>query len=307
MSPLPGSHRGKRDPVGFMTWLGARPVRQTGRARFGPLVVALAATGLLAAAPNDGDALRQVVAAERAFADDAAAHGVGPAFSQWAAPDGVILNPDPVNARQIYGQRPPKPGAAVLHWWPSVVGVARSGDLAFDLGPWVLGDGKASGWFVTVWRRQADGGWRWVLDHGFDGARDTSAPNGPVTSLVGGARSPSSAEADDAIDRAERRIARESARGLGYSAILSRDARIGGLEPALLTGATAVRIALAHRPPRVRFRPLGGGVSVAGDLAYRFGVAQWTAPNGSQSGRYVRVWRREGRTWRILVDVITPP
>ena len=40
--------------------------------------------------------------------------------------------------------------------------------------------------------------------------------------------------------------------------------------------------------------------------AYTYGKASWSAEGKAVEGRYVRVWRRDGKAWKITTDVITP-
>ncbi len=57
------------------------------------------------------------------------------------------------------------PPTAVF-WWPGRSYVSCDGNTAVNTGPWVRQWGKSVGYFTTVWQRQADGSWKWVLDHG---------------------------------------------------------------------------------------------------------------------------------------------
>jgi ketosteroid isomerase-like protein len=61
--------------------------------------------------------------------------------------------------------------AMTIHWQPVVVEAARSGDLAYSRGTYELtfNDPKGKpvadhGKYATVWRKQADGTWKVVLD-----------------------------------------------------------------------------------------------------------------------------------------------
>src|SRR5262249_31911941 len=60
----------------------------------------------------------------------------------------------------------------LLAWQPAFAGMAASGDMGFTTGPWEFkGDIKDEkpvgyGHFVTVWKKQADGSWRFVVDLG---------------------------------------------------------------------------------------------------------------------------------------------
>ena len=44
----------------------------------------------------------------------------------------------------------------------------------------------------------------------------------------------------------------------------------------------------------------------SGDFAYARGAYAPRAAPGSPTGWYLRAWRREGSTWRIVMDVVTP-
>lgn len=270
------------------------------------LLWASVALALVAAAP--GETQDQIAASERAFAADGLERGIGPSFVTWAAPDGVVLRPDPVNARERYAKGPAARG---LVWWPSHVGAARSGDLGFDFGPWTFGGSQ--GWFFTIWRKQPDGSWRWLLDHGFDGPHALYGPDVPLTRIAVSTqgRAGSASSAMDQVRAEEARIAKAAAAGRLAAALIPRiaaDAWIGGLEaggPA--TSPAVVADALKRRPQAISFTAQGGGASAAGDLAYTFGRATWSDGSKDQAGNYIRVWRRDRAGWRIVVDLVTPP
>jgi ketosteroid isomerase-like protein len=268
-------------------------------------LAAFAAPALAAPSPEE------IAAAERAFAADALARGVGPSFTTWAAPDGVILAPDPKNAREVYGAKPaPKPDAPKLKWWPMHAGIALSGDLGFDTGPWVFGEDKAHGFFLTIWARQPDGSWKWLLDNGIDAKPSSFAPGSPIQAVrvaTGGVGS--AAVAFDQVKAEEAKLAAELAHGkltAAYTARLGEDAWLAGLEaggPKFT--AESVAAALPYRPQTMTTEPLGGAASKAGDLAYTFGRARWTGVDGKAvEARYVRVWQHRGKSWKLILDQI---
>ncbi|MEO0061589.1 MAG: hypothetical protein RLZZ08_149 [Pseudomonadota bacterium] len=142
------------------------------RARALPLLLATLAAGCATGPGRDAQghkALPQsanpsaVIAAEIAFARAAQEKGQWTAFAQTAAPDAVMFVPAPVLARDWLKGRP-NPAAAVS-WQPHRVWTSCDGSLAASHGAWQLPDGS-QGQFVTVWRRQADGRWQWVMDTG---------------------------------------------------------------------------------------------------------------------------------------------
>jgi len=56
--------------------------------------------------------------------------------------------------------------AAPFSWAPQFVEVLDSGTLALSSGPVLDPSGKRTGTFNSVWRREADGQWKIVLDNG---------------------------------------------------------------------------------------------------------------------------------------------
>jgi len=115
--------------------------------------------GLLALAAAQASA----VDAERAFADMAQKQGQWTAFRAYAAPDALMFVPGPKNAQQWLKERKDPP--ASVHWWPARSWVSCDGGVAVNMGPALYGTG-GYGTFTTVWKRQSDGGWKWVLDQG---------------------------------------------------------------------------------------------------------------------------------------------
>src|SRR6185295_1413148 len=67
---------------------------------------------------------------------------------------------------------PPSDKKPLLAWQPAYAGMARSGDLGFTTGPWEfkgdVNDKTPSGYghFVTLWKKQSDGSWKFVVDLG---------------------------------------------------------------------------------------------------------------------------------------------
>ncbi|WP_353204529.1 hypothetical protein [Sphingomonas sp.] len=73
--------------------------------------------------------------------------------------------PQPINAQSWLKDR--KDPAKAIAWWPTASYVSCDGSLAVNTGGWKRPDG-AAGYFSTVWQRQPDGGWKWIVDGGDD-------------------------------------------------------------------------------------------------------------------------------------------
>lgn len=117
------------------------------------------------------------IEAERAFAAMAQTQGANTAFLHWSTQDAIMFTPEPVTAHSLFRGRPnPPPG---LMWWPGRSWVSCDGSLAVNTGPWVRRGGRSTGTFTTVWQRQRDGQWRWLLDHGRETPRAVPATDQP--------------------------------------------------------------------------------------------------------------------------------
>ena len=89
----------------------------------------------------------------------------------------------------------------------------------------------------------------------------------------------------------------------------SRNVRLyrNGSLPFIGVGAAAN--ALHSEKRRVTWSPLGGDVSSSGDLGYTHGTYEITdtaAAKIVERGSYVRIWKKENRAWRVLLDVANP-
>ena len=153
--------------------------------RVAALRTALLAVGLLAAgasAPAAEDAtarearIEEVRRAEIAFAATVAARDKM-RFAAMIAEDAVFVGGGgATRGRDAIVQawsRFFEPTAPEFLWRPEVVEVSEDGTLGFTRGPWTMKGMDAqgepidlAGVFNSVWRRQADGGWRVVFDAG---------------------------------------------------------------------------------------------------------------------------------------------
>ncbi|MEO7549803.1 MAG: hypothetical protein ABIT09_01510 [Croceibacterium sp.] len=104
----------------------------------------------------------RVIAAELAFARLAQVKGQWTAFARTSTSEAVMFVPQAVNAHQWLKGRANPPTAVT--WQPAQVWASCDGSLAVTRGPWQRPDGV--GYFTTVWQRQRDGSFKWVLDQG---------------------------------------------------------------------------------------------------------------------------------------------
>lgn len=271
-----------------------------------------AAPALLIAACATAPTPAPIVAAERAFADDGYARGVKASFMAYAAPDAVMFAPERVYVHDFFGAQPdapPDPSRPHLVWWPLAAGISASGDLGFTTGPYAY-DEDRRGYYFTVWQRQPDGEWKWVIDAGVE-ADPATAPGQsspvdylPVATL--GSVSPDTAFSDVMAIEGEMASQSQQDARAAYEGKLAPDARLHtkGLVPA--TDEAGRSAALQARPQVLSLTPLGGGASGAGDLVWTYSSAGWAGNEGPVTGFVVRVWQKREAGWQIVFDELIP-
>lgn len=122
-------------------------------------------------ATHDSTAIATVRAADLDFSARSQKAGAAAAFREFVAPDGASIG---TGATEIIcgSEAVPKGVAALgpgaLTWAPRVADAAPSGDLAYTSGDAIIHIGKDISYsnYLTVWKRLADGRWRFVADGG---------------------------------------------------------------------------------------------------------------------------------------------
>lgn len=118
----------------------------------------------------------EITATENAFSAMAQSKGLLVAFEHFAAPDVAFVDTDPRKWRGLEAVRQrlgTTPADVKLIWSPLYCDVSDDGTLGYDYGRYELrrsgADGKEivrGGFFLTIWKRQPDGSWRYVMDNG---------------------------------------------------------------------------------------------------------------------------------------------
>lgn len=128
-----------------------------------------------AAAPSAAESEAQLKQADTAFCALAAKSGIAAAFAAYAAPDCTFPDTQP---EKLHGQDAVKerltgtPDGMTLTWSPTFASASASGDLGYTWGryeakiPTANGTVTRTGHYTTIWRRQPNGDWKYVLDTG---------------------------------------------------------------------------------------------------------------------------------------------
>lgn len=113
------------------------------------------------------------IAADIAFARLAAQKGRWAAFRETAADDAVMFAPHMVLAQTWLKGRAET--TEPLTWQPHAAWSSCDGSTVLTSGAWQSGANR--GWYVTIWQRQKDGGYKWVYDDGVASGEDLTAPD----------------------------------------------------------------------------------------------------------------------------------
>ena len=111
---------------------------------------------------------------DREFSELSAKQGMEKAFIEYMDSDGILLRPNHppiVGADAIQYLTDQNDSSYTLTWVPSQVHVSGAGDLGYSYGIYnlQLHDTTLQGTYLSIWKKQKDGKWKFVLDTGNEG------------------------------------------------------------------------------------------------------------------------------------------
>jgi ketosteroid isomerase-like protein len=115
---------------------------------------------------------QQLIDADKAFNDMAQKEGTGKAFIAYAADDPILIrqgNTMPLVGRTDFVEAFSGVTGSNLSWEPLRAEIAESQDLGYTFGRYTLRENgvvKTHGVYVSIWKKQLDGSWKFVLDGG---------------------------------------------------------------------------------------------------------------------------------------------
>lgn len=264
---------------------------------------------------QNADHLSSLIKAEKSFAKHSVEQDTRSAFLANLASDGIVFQAGkPVNGIEYWNsQATPR---YYLSWYPVFADISQSNDLGYTTGPFEFKNDRndttaAFGYYSTIWRKGEDGVWRVLVDLGISTPGRSKAMSTPMDerSKETGFNATGNRNSIDFIV-ANEWLYNNSLSALGRS-----------FDPSHLSERAKV-----HRPrefpywgkdfysridesdKKFEFLFVDGGISMAADMAYTYGeVAVELTTNGNvrmvQAG-YIRIWKKEGSEWKIVLDVI---
>jgi ketosteroid isomerase-like protein len=272
-------------------------------------------------------ALQSMVDTERTFSRASEEQGTRESFLAFIADDGILFRPSAVYGKKWMLEHPvaPSPKRSLLIWQPIFAEISAAGDMGFTTGPWEfkqdINDQKPVGFgqFATVWKKQTDGTWKFVVDLGISNTQPTTpaAPwQAPENRKPGGSENPGEAGLGayrEALTKRDLEFSKASASQgtlkafLAYSA---SDVRLLRNDSFPFLGQDAAGRALATSKDVWTWQPTFADVSRSGDLGYSYGTYELRSTDAARAltgkGNYLRFWRRQNGVWKVLLDLTDP-
>lgn len=277
----------------------------------------------------DRVALQTLVDAENAFAKASEEKGTRESFLMFIAEDGILFRPTAVIGKKwmLENPLPPAPKRSLLSWRPEFADIARAGDMGYTFGPWEfkgdINDEKpaAYGHFITVWKKQADGSWKFAVDLGVAHSQPKDAI--PLWRLPANYRQetwrPTRLDLESARaallsrDREFSKVSAAEGAAKAFLTYTAADARLFRNEHYPFAGKDAIQQALSTPTLAnnvLTWEPSAVDVSRSGDLGYTHGTYTLSSRNEpvkiSQRGNYLRIWKKHEGSWKVVADVADP-
>jgi ketosteroid isomerase-like protein len=254
---------------------------------------------------------QSLVSAEKAFVEDAAKNGANAAFLKYTAEDALVFRPNPVNARKFFTTAPDMKN---LTWSPSFARVARSGDLGFTAGSYVIDDAtKSYGHYISVWRAN-NGIWQLILDLG----AETNKPlKKQANSFIEPKDHYSPKFAKDKELKASKEIINATERTLNatlksygagaFAGFLNKDAQLMFPGTELIVGKENIQAFNNRMIDKINLKTTSFDKSLGADLAYTYGVATIDYKTDlRETFHYLFLWERQtDGNWNIMSQIFT--
>lgn len=283
----------------------------------------LSILSLLTLVPQSNSSLKSLVETEQAFSKAANEKSTREAFLSFIADDGILFRPRAVAGKKWLEEHPAPTSdkRPLLSWQPAFAEVSVTGDLGYTTGPWEFRSDRtnekpaAFGDFVTVWKKQADGSWKFALDLGISHPQSS----GPLNLWrVEDRRQKTSNRQTDVqatrnalVDFDNKASMNTATRGYAYlfRTLAHENVRLyrDGTNPVL--GKSAATRSLTETRASLLWKTLGGDVSRGGDLGYTYGTYEVTDPATSKAkekGNYLRIWKKQRDRWLLVLDLANP-
>ncbi|HKO61247.1 MAG TPA: DUF4440 domain-containing protein [Pyrinomonadaceae bacterium] len=287
------------------------------------LIILIALTSVVATQRQQQKSpIAEMVETERTFARASKDKGTTASFLEFIADDGILFRPRAVKGKEWLTANPPPASdkRPWLHWEPSFAFMSGSGEMGYTFGPWEYRSNikdpepVAFGHFLTVWKKQLDGSWKFAVDLGISHPKASSpAPQLQMTDRYQPASRAVSVNRERAalIAREKRMSAAGARQGQQVAFFVNNatsDVHLFRANKLPFVGHLAAMEILDPRPNAWTWEVEFADVTNSGDLGYSYGTYKLAAlgVRPAESGNYLRIWRKERGVWKVAVDLANP-
>jgi ketosteroid isomerase-like protein len=253
--------------------------------------------------------VEKLVSTERAFANYAEEHGTKSAFLENASSDAVLFLPDRMNAVEYWKARGESKG--LLSWDPNYADVSSNGLIGYTTGNWEYrsagkgGTPEGFGNFITVWQRQPDGKYKFVVDIGISHEKPaayskTLAP--PSYPSSKNERNTSAADTANGFFE----IVGKNGLSNAYQTYAAKDIRSFRENAMPMIDKKELLSFLKKEKGTTKLTKRATFLGSA-DIAYVVNTYTRTSDHGKvEKGNFMQIWKLIDSRWQIVLDIFKP-
>jgi ketosteroid isomerase-like protein len=256
--------------------------------------------------------LQSLVDAERAFSRMAKDKNTREAFLANLIDESISFSPGITNAKPFWEKLPITNDW--LYWQPVYADIAASGDFGYTTGPWSYSKTRTTaptvfGEYITVWRKQADGKWKVLIDAGIN--HDSYDVDGHTIHTSTLALQPgkySSQNFKDELTAVEEGFTKEVPGDVlkAYTHYASKEIKLYRQNKFPSSAVEEV----CKTSDVITFTPEKTIVASSGDMGFTYGIVNIvkhdaTGMQKTNNANYLRIWKKENGVWKIVIDLIT--
>lgn len=278
----------------------------------------LLSTSIFAQEPDSSSALFKMREAEQNFAKASVMHGRNAAFVENFADKSVLFTDKWItNGKQFSKER--KAAPVVLKWEPEYMDIADSRDFGVSTGPWEAQEYRPgtpplyAGYFLTVWKKQADGVWKVILDGGgttpvmkdpkhsfsFPDGADKAVQNPPVLDPGFLSKELTERENQFLLNWVKSPLLST------YTSYLAPNSRMQFSGHLPTTNSDTINTWITHFDKNLSWKTSGSGAATSGDMGFTYGLLEMPGKSEVIKGHYVRIWKKQqGNSWKIVLEMM---
>jgi len=248
---------------------------------------------------------------EKEFCKTLTEIGLSKSFMQFMDDEAAMFIPTPINGMDYYKTHPNE--MKTLFWEAEFAEISADGNFGYTTGPWYIpkvspqGDTTyAHGHFNTVWHK-VNGKWKFLIDCGVNYGNGLKVKNLPKEMKPVQVPAP-------VIERKRFPFEDLIVIDNDFAEILEKE----GIEAAYKKYASEnIRAYRDNKPPYIGIKSanqifskeklmathMSGKAANSGDLAFTFGTVSRNPEKPEFN--YMKVWKLEGKLWKIVLDVLT--